>query len=302
MRWLHRHRAVVAFLGVLAVGLAAPGINEGFAQKRKAPPPPVAQEAPGSRKQEVTREQQPGAKESLEADVSARNIAVTSNFNGTEIVVFGAVDGSQQPSAESGYYDVIIVVEGVPSRTVVRRKSNVAGLWLNTSSAIFDNVPSYYAVASNRPIDEIASEEFRQLHGIGLKHLKFTPAIGQSLPLSNEDIKQYRDAVVRLKRTARLYVESPFSAAFTGKSLFRASILLPANVTVGPFVTHVHLFREEKLLAKVSVRHTLGREGLEYYLHAFAYRLPALYGFTTVAIAVGAGLLASAAFRKQTSA
>ena len=51
---------------------------------------------------------------------------------------------------------------------VVRRKSNVAGLWLNTASATFDNVPSYYAVASTRPIDEIAPEEFRALHGIGL--------------------------------------------------------------------------------------------------------------------------------------
>ena len=108
MRWLYRHRAVVAFLGVLAVGLAAPGINESLAQRKGKTPPPVAQEAPGSRKQEVTREQQPGANESLAADVSARNIAVTSNFNGTEIVVFGAVDGSQQPSAESGYYDVLI--------------------------------------------------------------------------------------------------------------------------------------------------------------------------------------------------
>jgi uncharacterized protein (TIGR02186 family) len=299
MGWLHRHRALVAFLGVLVVGFLAPGIEQGIAQRRK--PPPVAQEAPGVRQQDIRREQQPGAKESLEADVSARNIAVTSNFNGTEIVVFGAVDGSQQPSAESGYYDVIIVVEGVPSRVVVRRKSNIAGLWLNTSSAIFDNVPSYYAVASNRPIDEIASEDFRQLHGIGLKHLKFTPAIGQSQPLSNEDIKQYRDAVVRLKHAGRLYRENTFGAGFTGKSLFRASILLPANVTVGPFVTHVYLFREEKNLYKVSVRHTLGREGLEYYLHAFAYRLPTLYGFATVGIAVGAGLLASAAFRKTTS-
>jgi uncharacterized protein (TIGR02186 family) len=301
MRWLYRHRAIVAFLGVLVGGLAAPGVEEGFAQKRKQPPP-VAHEAPVTRKQDITREQQPGAKESLEADVSARNIAVTSAFNGTEIVVFGAVDGSQQPSAESGYYDIIIVVEGVPSRTVVRRKSNVAGLWLNTSSVIFDNVPSYYAVASNRPIDEIASEEFRQLHGIGLKHLKFTPAVGQSVPLSNEDIKQYRDAVVRLKERGGLFTENAFSAAFTGKSLFRASVLLPANVTVGPFVTHVYLFREEKNLTKVSIRHTLGREGLEYYLHAFAYRLPTTYGFATVGLAVAAGLLASAAFRKQTSA
>jgi uncharacterized protein (TIGR02186 family) len=301
MHWLYRHRAVVAFLGVLAVGLLAPGIGEGIAQKRKSSPPPVAKEAPGSRKQDITREQQPGAKESLEADVSARTIAVTANFNGTEIVVFGAVDGSQQPSAASGVYDVIIVVEGVPSRLVARRKSNVAGLWLNTSSVIFDNVPSYYAVASNRPIDEIASDDFLELHGIGLKHLRFTPAVGQSQPFSNEDIKQYRDAVVRLKQKARLYVENSFSAFFTGKSLFRASIVLPANVTVGPFVTHVYLFREENYLTKVSIRHTLEREGLEYYLHAFAFRLPTLYGLATVATAVGAGLLASAAFRKTTS-
>ena len=298
---LHRRRGMLAFLAVLVAGLLAPGVDDTFAQKRKGPPP-VAREAPGSRQQEIRREQQPGAKESIEADVSARNIAVTSNFNGTEIVIFGAVDGSQQPSAESGYYDLIIVVEGVPSRMVVRRKSNVAGLWLNTDSVIFDNVPSYYAVASNRPIDEIATEDFRSLHGIGLHHLRFTPAVGQSQPLSNEDIKEYRDAVVRLKSQAGLYVENKFGAGFTGKSLFRASVVLPANVTVGPFVTHVYLFREEKNLYKVSVRHTLGREGLEWYLHAFAYRLPTLYGFTTVAIAVAAGLLASAAFRKTTSA
>jgi uncharacterized protein (TIGR02186 family) len=302
MERLNRRRGILAFLGVLAVGLLAPGIGETLAQRRKSQPPPVAKEAPGIRQQEVKREQQPGVKESLEADVSARNIAVTSNFNGTEIVIFGAVDGSQQPSAESGYYDVVIVVEGVPGRIVVRRKGNVAGLWLNTASVIFDNVPSYYAVASNRPVDEIVPEDLRELHGIGFNYVKFTPAVGQSLPLSNEDLKDYREAIVRLKERAKLYVENPFGAAFTGKSLFRASVVLPANVTVGPFLTHVYLFREEKFLARVSVRHTLGREGLEFYLHAFAFRMPALYGFATVAIAVGAGLLASTAFRKTPSA
>jgi uncharacterized protein (TIGR02186 family) len=297
MHRLRRHRAILAFVGVLAIGLMAPGISDTMAQKRR-PPPPVAKEAPGSRQQEIKREQQPGAKEVVEADVSAREIAVTANFNGTEIVVFGAVDGSQQPSAESGYYDLIIVVEGVPKRMVVRKKGNVAGLWLNTSSVIFDNVPSYYAVASNRPIDEIAPEDFRALHGIGLEHIKFTPAVGQSTPLSNEDIKEYRDAVIRLKRASRLYDENQYGAGFTGKSLFRARVLLPANVTVGPFVTHAYLFREEKFLYKVSVRHTLGHAGLEWYLRTFAYRLPTLYGFATVLIAVGAGLVASTAFRK----
>jgi uncharacterized protein (TIGR02186 family) len=284
-------------MAALAVGLVALAGSDATAQqKRKAPQ--VPKEATTARQPEIKREQQPGAKESVEADVSARNIAVTSSFNGTEIVVFGAIDGSQQPSAESGFYDVVIVVEGVPGRLVVRRKNNVAGLWLNTASATFDNVPSFYAVASTRPIDEIVPEEFRSLHGIGLQHMRFTPAVGQSHPLSNEDIKSYRDAIIRLKTKSFLYKDSPYGVSFTGKSIFRASIVLPANVTVGPFETRVYLFREEKLLSKFQVGLTLEREGLERHLHAFAFRLPTLYGFMTVAIAVAAGLAASTVFRK----
>ena len=289
------------FAGVVLLlgGLAVLGITQSDAQqRRRSPPQPVAKEAPVVGQPDIKREQQPGARESVEADVSARNIAVTSSFNGTEIVIFGAIDGSQQPSAESGYYDVIVVVEGVPSRQVVRRKSNVAGLWLNTASATFDNVPSYYAAVSTRPIDEIAPEEFRALHGIGLDHLKYTPAVGQRYPLSNEDLKAYRDAILRLKRKDGLFLDRPYGVTFTGKSIFRASVVLPANVTVGPFETRVYLFREEKLLSRFSVRLTLEREGLERYLHAFAYRLPFLYGVTTVMIAVGAGLLASTVFSR----
>jgi uncharacterized protein (TIGR02186 family) len=290
---------MLAGLALLGIGLALLGADPSAAQQqRRRSPPAVAKEAPRIGEPNIKREQQPGARESVEADVSARNIAVTSSFNGTEIVIFGAIDGSLQPSAESGYYDVVVVVEGVPSRQVVRRKSNVAGLWLNTASATFDNVPSYYAVASTRPVDEIAPEEFRALHGIGLQHLKYTPAVGQRYPLSSEDLKSYRDAIMRLKRKDGLYIERPYGVIFTGKSIFRASIVLPANVTVGPFDTRVYLFREEKLLSRFSVRLNLEREGLERHLHAFAYRLPTLYGLLTVMIAVGAGLLASTVFRK----
>ncbi len=302
MRLLFRFPGPVVFLLTLLAGVVLLGISQGEAQRRKAPPPPpapVARPTPQAAEPEIKREQQPGARESVEADVSARNIAVTSSFNGTEIVIFGAIDGSQQPSPESGYYDVVIVVEGVPSRQIVRRKGNVAGLWLNTASAVFDNVPSYYAVASTRPVEEIAPEEFRALHGIGLQHMKFTPAVGQKEAISSEDLKTYRDAIIRLKLNDRLYVNRDHGVAFTGKSIFRASILLPANVTVGPFDTKVYLFREEKLLSTYQVRLTLEREGLERYLHSFAYRLPTLYGIVTVIIAVGAGLLASTVFGRS---
>ena len=176
------HRcAALGLMATLGMGLLALAASETQAQKRQKAPP-VAKEAPHTQMQEVKREQQPGAKEAVQADVSARNVAVTSSFNGIEIVIFGAVDNSQQPSAESGFYNVLIVVEGVPGRIVVRRKNNVAGLWLNTSSASFDNVPSYYAIASTRPIDEITTEDFRASHGVGFQSLRIAPAFGQTQP------------------------------------------------------------------------------------------------------------------------
>ena len=287
-------RIIVALATVLMLLAATAAQTQ--QRRQKAPAPSVAKEAPHAPVEEIKREQQPGAKESVQADVSARNVPVTSSFHGTEIVIFGAVDNSQQPSAESGYYDVLIVVEGVPGRIVVRRKNNVAGLWLNTASATFDVVPSYYAIASTRPIDEITSEEFRASHGVGFQHLRFMPAFGQPQALSTEDLKQFQRAIIRLKQKQGLYIQDNFRVAFIGKSLFRATIELPANVTVGPFETRVYLFHDEKLLSQYSVRLNLEREGLERYLHRFAYGSPTLYGLVTVALDIAAGLVASTVF------
>ena len=291
--------AAFSRIAALTAALLALAATATVAQQRRpkaAPAPSVAKEAPHTPLEEIKREQQPGAKESVQADVSARNVPVTSSFHGTEIVIFGAVDNSQQPSAESGYYDVLIVVEGVPGRIVVRRKNNVAGLWLNTSSATFDVVPSYYAIASTRPIDEITTEEFRATHGVGFQHLRFMPAFGQPQALSTEDLREFKQAIIRLKRKQGLYIQDNFRVAFIGKSLFRATIELPANVTVGPFDTRVYLFHDEKLLSQYSVRLNLEREGLERYLHRFAFGSPTLYGLVTVVLAIAAGLVASTVF------
>ena len=274
-------------LGVLFVTLIA----RGEAQVRHRKPPEVAKEVPHAIGNPMRR-QQPGAKESVEADVSARNIAVTASFNGVEFVVFGAVDNSQQPSPESGYYDVIIVVEGVPGRIIVRRKSDVTGLWVNTSAVTFDNVPTFYAIASTRPLDEIATEDSRTLYRIGVHHLRLTPAFAQSRPLSTQELDAFREAVARLKERAGLFVNAPFAARFIGNSLFSARIVLPANVTVGPFDTRVYLFHDQTLLSEYSVRLYLEREGLARYLHAFADLYPLLYGLSTVVVAMAAGLLA----------
>ena len=230
--------------------------------------------------------------------MSTRSVAITSSFTGTEIVIFGAIDNSRQASAESGLYDIVIVLEGTPSRLVSRRKSNVGGIWINTQSVTFESVPSYYAIASTRPLDELADPILLRDTDIGFEQVRMTPIRGWETGLSTADLAEFKSAVIRLKQKEGLYVKEEYGVAFIGRSLFRASIELPANVPVGPLVARVHLLREGQLLSTYTARVTLERQGLERLLHNFAFDQPLLYGLFTVAVAVGAGLLASTMFRR----
>lgn len=254
------------------------------AQRRQPPQPVPAEAAP---------------RETVQADVSSRSVAVTSSFTGTEIVVFGAVDHSRQATAESGLYDVVIVLEGTPTRLVARRKSNVAGIWINTHSITFESVPSYYTILSTRPLDEVTNPLVLRENDIGFEYVRMTPVQGWETGVTTAELQEFAEAVVRLKQKDGLYVQEQYGVVFIGRSLFRASVNLPANVPVGPLDVRVYLFRDGQILSTYTARVRLEREGLELLLHNFAFNRPLLYGIFTVAIAVGAGLAASAVFKRK---
>lgn len=236
----------------------------------------------------------------VEADVSTRTLEVTTGFTGHEIVVFGAIDNSRAPIGDNHYYDVVVVVEGTPFPLVVRRKSDVGGVWINTSSVTFASVPSYYAIASTRPIEEIAGPPVLERHAIGFRHIKMTPGPSYKGTLKDYELAAFREAVIRLKKKQKLYVTQPKDGVtFVGRSLFRASIPLPANVPVGPLVARTYLFRDGQVASAHIARVTLHRAGIERLVHNFAFVYPASYGIIAVLLAVAAGLAASAYFRRQ---
>lgn len=239
-------------------------------------------------------------KEGVEADASTRQVAITSSFTGTEILVFGAVTNSVQPSPEAGTYDVIVLVEGIPAPVVVRHKSRVGGIWINTQSMRFASVPSYYAIASTRPIDEIADKAVLDAQGIGFDHVRMVRAAQSRTDATDPaELQAFKAALIRLKERERVYVKSDFGVSFIGSSLFRATIALPPNVPVGPLTAHVYLFKGGHMLGEYSNRVTLQREGVERYIHQTAMTQPLLYGIVTVLLAASSGLAAAFAFRKN---
>ena len=285
------HVLCMACLLAVLVAVLAPGLegyDSALAQRRVQPPPrpPGVPAAPPAAPTAEPEAPFIAGRETVQADVSARSVAVTSGFSGTEVIVFGAVNNSRQASAESGYYDVVIAVEGTPTRLVARKKSRVLGVWLNTTSITFESVPSYYTIVSTRPLDEIADPVVLRENDIGFDYVRMTPIRGWETGVSTADLEDFKASVIDIKRRSGLYFESQLGVAFIGPSLFRASINLPANVPVGPLVARVHLFRDGRLLHTFPARVNLRREGLERELFTFAFSYPLLYGLATVLISL----------------
>ena len=313
-KWLFwwRSGAIVAVLAsVLLAGVIVTSTGETVVAQQSQPAPrrgkqvpvaPLPQVTPTPPKAGDPRAPEPrtttDSDENVQADVSTRTVAVTSSFTGTEIVVFGAIDNSRQPSPEAGIYDVVIIIEGAPGRITVRKKGRVGGIWLNREAQVFESVPSYYAIASTRPLDEVAPEATLIGYELGFDHVRMVPVGRTRLPPA--DMRAFREAVVRIKKEQGLYVSQTLGGVgFVGKSLFRANIELPATVSVGPFDTRVYLFRGERLISQYNVRINLEREGLERFLHDSAFDYPFLYGLATVLLALASGLIASALFSKS---
>ncbi len=238
-------------------------------------------------------------RETVQADISTRTVGITSSFTGTEIIVFGAIANAEEPSTDADQYDVVIVLEGVRSRLISRRKSNFGGIWVNTKAIEFSSIPSYYAISSTRPLDEITEPHLLDQHAIGFKHISMSAHGPSARDLKPDELAGFKRAVVRLKQKHGLYVQNEFGVAFVGKSLFRTTIDLPANVPVGPLRARVHLFREGILLDTFESTVQLAREGVGRFLYNFAVGFPLIYGIAAVFVAAGAGWAASTYFSRR---
>jgi uncharacterized protein (TIGR02186 family) len=223
------------------------------------------------------------AQSQMVADISERRIGIDSGFKGTELLLFGALN-------DPG--DVVIVVKGPPQALTARRKSRIAGIWVNAESVTFDDAPGFYVVASNRSLDEIASDRVLRRHGIGLENLKLNPS--ESVP----DGKLFDDAVKRLRTDNGLYREEPEGVSIREGLLYRASIEFPANVPVGQYVTQIYLFQDGRVVAAETSPILIDKSGLERAVFTFAHQWPFLYGVLAVIVAGFAGWSAAQIFRK----
>jgi uncharacterized protein (TIGR02186 family) len=213
-------------------------------------------------------------------------------------VLFGTVERDAASVPRRGGYDLVATVTGPRQTLVTRRKERVFGLWVNTGSRTFVEVPSYLATLSTKPLASIAGIEALRRLQLGLTHTLLPQRIGPDVAdVVPED--PYRTAFLRLKAVHRLYVDGTNAVTFLTPTLFRATIPLPAEVPVGNYDVDVKLFSDGTMIGRTNSAFEIVKVGFEQFVVIAAQDYGLFYGLATAAMALMTGFLASVAFRRD---
>jgi uncharacterized protein (TIGR02186 family) len=233
--------------------------------------------------------------EEIQMGISTDLIPVTSDFSGTNVVVFGAIENPNRVAQALDRYSLAVVIRGPGEDIVVRRKERVLGVWVNRQSRIYQSVPSMYLVAASRPLPQLAPPEKLRAQGIGIANIPltlfFAGQTSQILPAP-----EFAAAFRTLRTSEGLFAENDDAVDFVGSSLFRANIRVPSNIPIGMHEVTAFLFRNGELLATKSGRFEVRKHGFEDLVYRLAHDYAAFYGLFAVFLGVATGWLASVVF------
>lgn len=234
------------------------------------------------------------AKPVLVPDVSSRRVEIRYSFSGAQLLLFGAIaypDGRaprQQP-------DVAVVLRGPDQPILLREKQKIAGVWMNADSSRFRSAPSFYAVASSRPISDIVDDRTASIYELGLHNLQLSPG-GGSIP---EKERHFEAGLLDLRSRAGLYSENPRGVEISQGILYRAAISIPSQVPVGTYTAETFLIDRGRVIAAATRDIQIDKSGFERSVALAARRDRFLYGLACVGLSLGLGWAAAIAFRRR---
>ena len=206
----------------------------------------------------------PARAERLIVSVSNHRVTVTPNYSGEELVLFGSVEKDANTPANRAY-DLVVTVAGPRADMVTRRKERKFGIWINTDSRQFLQVPAYLAIFSNRPYEAIASPEVQRRQQVGINNVVLTQRVGPDYAdvVPNDP---FRSAFVRLRTQHGLYREATSAVTFLTPTLFRTGIPLPAEVPIGTYNVDIKLFADGQLVTRTETAFEIVKVGFEQFV------------------------------------
>lgn len=230
----------------------------------------------------------------LVPDVSSRKVEIRYSFSGAQLLLFGAI-AYPEGRAPRQQPDIAVVLRGPVQPILLREKQKIAGIWMNADSSRFRSAPSFYAVASSRPIGDIVDDRTASIYELGLHNLQLSPG-GGSIP---EKERHFEAGLLDLRSRAGLYSEDPRGVEISQGILYRAAISIPSQVPVGTYTAETFLIDHGRVIAAATRDIQIDKSGFERSVALAARRNRFLYGLSCVALSLGLGFAAAVAFRRR---
>lgn len=227
----------------------------------------------------------------LVPEVSQHEVQVRQGFTGTELLLFGAVLDPQGRAAGNDY-DIVVVLKGPSEPVRLREKERFAGVWVNAASSDFRSVPSYFAVASSKPITDIVDEKTAAIYEFGTRYIQLSP----SGVIDPEEQARFAGGLVDLKTRQELYSENFEGVRISEQVLYQARINLPSNVTTGTYTAETFAVRGGRVIASAMTEVEVQKVGFEGKVEEYSQDLALIYGLLAVMLSVGMGWAAGRLF------
>ena len=220
----------------------------------------------------------------LVPEVSQHEIEVRQGFTGTELLLFGAIlDPAGRAAARD--YDVVVVLQGPSQPIRLREKARFGGIWVNAASTDYRSAPSFFAVASTRPIAQIVDERTAAIYEFGTRYIQLSP----SGVIEPEEQARFSEGLVDLRTRQGLYQEDIGGVTVSERVLYQARISLPSNVATGTYTAETFAVRQGRVIASALAEVEVKKVGFERFVAESAQHWSLLYGLVAVLLSVGMG-------------
>lgn len=227
----------------------------------------------------------------LVPEVSQSRIEVRQGFTGANLLLYGAVIA---PRGSRDKYDIVVVLKGPTEAVRIREKDRIAGIWMNAASTDFRSAPSFFAVASSRPVREIVDERTAAIYELGTDFIQLSPS-GQIDP---QEQARFARGLVELRQRQKLFQQNPKGVRISEGVLYQARIDLPSNVTTGRYTAETFAIARGRVLASATARIEVEKVGLEGRVVAAAQRWSFFYGLGAIALSLAMGWVAGRLFAR----
>jgi uncharacterized protein (TIGR02186 family) len=214
--------------------------------------------------------------EDLALHMAPRELSFGEIFTHTSLAVFVV-------APQEG--EVVVVFEGAPVNYALSRKERSGVFWLGGKRLVLHNVPSFYLMASSKPLSEIADKEMQSM----LRMPK-----GTVLPdMTETEDREFAEAFLRLKQKNLHYGFEEGKIEKLPHDSFRVDFHIPSNVPVGNYKVKAWLFSDGKLVATGEQPYVIRKTGLNLALSDLVQRHQIISSLLTIALMLAVGLMGS---------